>query len=208
MGLVLSFPDLPEREMNLPTDGEGAGALDPLWTVMTEVAERHEAALGQLYDLTVGKVFAVASMIMGSAADAEEVTCDVYAQVWQNATRYETGRGSVMAWLLTICRSRALDALRRRRVISRTHESSADHISGGVSESPDDLLECVERGSAVHQALAQLSPVRRHLLVLAYFRDLSHEEIAATVQMPLGTVKSHIRRGLRTLRQSLEGTRP
>lgn len=179
----------------------------PLEQLVQLLCAKDENALSQLYDQTVGKVFAVARLMMGNTEDAEEVSCDVYTQVWQSAWSYDVSRGSVMNWLLTICRSRALDMLRRKRVRQRTSERAIplEQATFATAElSPEDFLSRFQEGTAVHQALAALTSERREVLALAYYRGMTHQEIAGTVQLPIGTVKSHIRRALQTLREHLE----
>jgi RNA polymerase sigma-70 factor (ECF subfamily) len=90
------------------------------------VGRQDEAALGELYDATVAKLFGLARAILRNPADAEEVVCDTYTQVWQTARLYDASRGSIMGWLVTICRSRALDLLRQRRVRERTASTAEE----------------------------------------------------------------------------------
>lgn len=135
------------------------------------------------------------------------MVADVYLQIWQRAAQYDPQRGSVLAWLLIHCRSLALDRLRRRR----RHETSQVELDDEVVEEQpdpaagvDELLTLIQEGTRVHDALQSLSEAQRRLIVLAYFRDLSHQQIAAATGVPLGTVKSHIRRGLQVLRTALQ----
>lgn len=169
------------------------------------IALQNEAALGELYEATVGRVFALARAILKNAADAEEIVIDTYTQVWQAAGTYDSTRGSVMGWLVTICRSRALDLLRRQQV--RLRNSGAELESNRFDElldsGPQDLLQAMQQNTAVHRALATLTPIRRRVLALAFFQGLSHQEIAEMTGLPVGTVKSHVRRALAALRLEL-----
>lgn len=178
---------------------ERTGELDAL---VAALCARDEAALGLLYDATFAKVHALASAILRCAEDAEEVVCDTYAQAWHDADRYDRSRGNVLAWLLTICRSRALDRLRQRRTPAVELDAAADLAD--ESPAPDDLLALVQQGTRVHAALATLSPERRELIALAFLQGLSHQEIAERTGLPLGTVKSHVRRALAQLREEME----
>ncbi len=137
--------------------------------------------------------------ILNNAADAEDVLSEVYQQVWRTAGRYERRRGSVLTWMIVICRSRALDAIRRRRPgdESALPELAVDDRALGELENADVTSE------ALAAALRQLSQEQRQLLSMAFFRGLTHQEIAATTRIPLGTVKSHIRRGLMLMREHL-----
>ena len=166
---------------------------------------RHEqAALANFYDLTVSRVYAVALRIVRRIDLAEEVVSDVYLQVWRDARRYDTERGKVLGWLLIIARSRALDLLRRQDE-AFSHPEPYDLVAEPESNQhgPQDLLAASQAGSALHAALHKLSALQRQLLAQAFFRGLSHQEIAEQSCMPLGTVKTHIRRALRELRHLL-----
>jgi len=173
--------------------------------LVQRVAMADREALGELYDATVAKLFAVAHLILRNTADAEEVVCDVYAQVWQTAADYRGERGAVLAWLMTICRTRALDRLRRNRVRLQAAaiERPADEEEASPQPGPEELLDIIQHGTAVHRALEALSPVKRQLVSLAFFKGLSHLEISEECGLPVGTVKSHIRRALGTLREQL-----
>jgi RNA polymerase sigma-70 factor (ECF subfamily) len=175
--------------------------------LIQRVALGQQAALTELYEVTVAKLYALARLILRNPADAEEVVCDTFAQIWQSASRYEASRGSVMGWMLTICRSRALDLLRQRRGrerITTEQEAGESSLEGRTEESPDSLLLALQQGSAVRQALESLSPVRRQLVSLAFLQGLSHQEIVEQTGLPMGTVKSHIRRALTVLRKELK----
>lgn len=180
-----------------------AGAAD-LAGILAAMMRRDEAALGRLYDLTVDKLFSLTRRIIGNAADAEEVVCDVYVQAWQTAATFDAGRGSVLAWLLVMCRSRALDLLRQRRARTEAAGQAVAMREESPEPGPEDLLAQIQEGTAVHRALSRLSPLRRQLVGLAFFRGLSHQEIAAAVRLPIGTVKSHLRRSLQDLRGALD----
>ena len=177
-----------------------------LVSLVQAVVARNEAALTRLYDLTVGRVYSLAYALTRNSADAEEVVGDVYLRVWQRAGQYQESRGTVLAWLLINCRSLALDLLRRRRRQEAGQEQLALQEVVGVdaAASAEDLLAPVQEGTRMHQALSALSAIQRQLIALAFFRDMSHQAIAAAVQLPLGTVKSHIRRSLRVLRVYLQ----
>lgn len=165
-----------------------------------------EAALGEFYDATLGKVYGLALRITGRAEAAEEVAAEVYHQAWRQADRYDPLRGRPLAWLLTLTHSRGLDELRRRDA-AQSHpqpEVLAEPIGDG---DPLDLLLSVERDARLHAALARLTAIQRQLLALAFFRDLTHQEIAAHAALPLGTVKTHIRKALQALHAAL-GTEP
>jgi RNA polymerase sigma-70 factor (ECF subfamily) len=164
-----------------------------------------QAALSELYRLTVTRLSGMARRILKDPADVEEVVCDSYLHAWHTAGQYQRTRGSVVAWLTIICRHRAIDRFRNNVVALRGRVSvSAPADSPATEErTPLALMLRLERDHAVHRALAELSPLRRELLALAFFRGLTHPEIAADTRLALGTVKSHLRRSLAALRTRL-----
>ena len=168
-------------------------------------------ALGSLYDLALGRVYGLALRVLRQPQDAEEVVSDVFLQVWDQAVSYCPQRGSVMAWLQTLAWSRAVDRLRRlrrQRLETPLHpEGDEDAYASGEDLPVDALLDHLGNVQALQQAFASLSPVQRTVLELAYREELSQPEIAERTGLPLGTVKSHARRGLAALREALqEGT--
>jgi RNA polymerase sigma factor (sigma-70 family) len=185
------------RAMDLTTDAQEGRLREAL----AGIAGRRQEALAQFYDATMSRVYGLALRITSRSDAAEEVTADVYMQVWNQAERFDQMRGSVLAWLLTICRSRAIDHLRRADEAECWAEPPEPEWSAG--EDPQDLLMAVESGREVSAALAALAPLQRQLVSLAFFRGLTHEEIAEHAGLPLGTVKTHIRKALTSLRETL-----
>jgi len=169
--------------------------------LVAAMANRDEDALSQLYEQTIGRVFGLARAITGNPEDAEEVACDVFAIAWDRAEQFDSTRGGAIAWLLVMCRSRALDLLRRRSKRREVLAEVGDAPSGPIAP---DLLAVLEENSRVRGALGALPEQQRQLIALAFLRDMSHAEIASMLDLPLGTVKSHIRRGLAAMRQTLE----
>ncbi len=182
-------------------DSEALDARLMQW--LGEMATGNEQALSDLYDATLGKVFGVAIRIVGDATLAEDVVTDVYHDAWNKAATYNRERGRPLAWLLTICRNRALDRYRHESSTARTIEAAAAQQVPDVADEPDALLEAVEEGHAVHALLATISTDDRQLIALAFFKGLSHQQIADVTAMPLGTVKSRIRRALTALGQAV-----
>lgn len=171
---------------------------------MHAIVDHDERALAALYDATFSRVFGIVRRIVRRLDLAEEVVEDTYFQVWRQAVRFDPARGSAITWLLAIARLRAIDAIRHEARFQ--HESLEDvpESAQGLAAAPrDDLLELARHQAELHQALMQLGPQPRQLVSLAFFRGLSHEEIASQTCLPLGTVKSQIRRALLTLRQLL-----
>jgi RNA polymerase sigma-70 factor (ECF subfamily) len=181
-----------------------AAAIRNLTALVERMRIGQERALEELYDATVGKLYALASAILRSAEDTEEIVCETYAYAWANASRFDASRANALGWLLMLCRSRALDRLRQRRASTPALEIAALREHEASGDQPFDLLSLMQQRSNVHAALSQLTPERRHLISLAFLQGLSHQEIADVTQLPLGTVKSHVRRALTQLREALE----
>lgn len=195
------------RESPLENGAGGVVQLDAeLRAVIARIALQDERALERLYDLTAGKVYAVALRILRNAETAEEVVEDTYWQAWREASRYDPTRGRALTWLLTICRSRALDALRRREPAEATgdFESLQSDVAAEKSD-PYDLLDAIQRSSAIHAAIKMLKPQVRQLVAMAFFRGLTHQEIADACDMPLGTVKITLFRACEQLKDCLSG---
>lgn len=175
-----------------------------LCALLARMRAREQAALSQFYDLTVSRVYAIAYRIVRVAETAEEVVADVYMQAWRDAARYDAARGRVLGWLLVMARTRALDALRRDDEAfahPEPHELTGEPASAQAG--PLDLLAATRRGTALHAALRELPATPRQLLALAFFKGLSHSEIVEATGIPLGTVKTHIRRALAALKDAL-----
>ena len=182
-----------------------AAAVGSLATLVERMRRGQERALEELYEATVGKLYALASAILRSAEDAEEIVRETYAYAWANAARFDASRANALGWLLMLCRSRALDRVRQRRANATALDIAAlRETDSGSSDQPYNILDLMQRRSRVHTALSQLTPERRHLVSLAFLQGLSHQEIADATRLPLGTVKSHVRRALAQLRDSLE----
>jgi RNA polymerase sigma-70 factor, ECF subfamily len=171
--------------------------------IVSRIAAGQGDALGDL-DGRYGKlVYSLACRILRDAAEAEDIVQDVFAQAWREANRYDPRRASVTGWLLLLTRTRAIDRLRSRRVRG----------IGVVASTPIDLADPAEdqelaaiRGAEADQlraAYAGLPAPQRTAIELAYYEGLTHTEIAARLQEPLGTVKTRIRSALQRLRDSL-----
>jgi RNA polymerase sigma factor (sigma-70 family) len=168
------------------------------------IVERDERALAALYDATLARVYGVVLRIVHRPALAEEVVEDTYFQVWRQAVRFDAARGRALTWLLGMARSRAIDMLRREaryRHESLDDEDATEPADDGAGR--DELLDVARSHAELHRALMLLNAQPRQLVALAFFRGLSHEEIASQTALPLGTVKSQIRRAMLTLRQAL-----
>jgi RNA polymerase sigma factor (sigma-70 family) len=173
--------------------------------MLAAIVRRDEAQFAAFYDATVSRVYGFALRITRQREAAEEVAEDVYLQVWQQAARFDAARGKVLTWLLTICRSRALDHLRRQdEADAHPDPELLREEIGEDGSDPQDILLALERDSKIHALLEELTPVQRQLIALAFFRGLTHQEIADHTAIPLGTVKTHVRRALEKLRPALQ----
>ncbi len=163
-----------------------------------------ERALRELYDLTSSKLYGVALRVVGNRDWAEDVLQEAYLNIWRIAGDYKVALSPPMAWMGVIVRSRALDFLRRRT--SQQADAGVeldDYINDTVaSDAPDpmDTTQASEQAWALHECLRKLEAKQRDVLSLAYLRDLSHGELAEQLKLPLGTVKTWIRRGIEQLR--------
>ena len=194
-------------------DGESAEGAREAWTapdssafaaLLKRIAAGDEAALATLYDATCGRVYGVALRILRNPAAAEEVTEDVFFQVWRQALRYDPARGQPLGWILTIARSRALDHLRRDDpAMLHPEPTTLLEVEPRDEAGPQDLLVACRNNALLHGALAALEPLPRQMIALVFFRGLTHEEVATHAGLPLGTVKSHVRRALLHLRSAL-----
>ena len=199
--------DGPRVEASSPPPSHHDAALEEkLRGWMVAIVRRDEAAFDQLYTAVVNRAWSVAMRIVRQPEAAEEVVEDCFWQVWREAERFDAARGRVLTWLLTICRSRALDYLRRKDIAEPTDDIDSFR-SGELADDRDplDILGATERASAVHRALEQLKPKERQLISLAFFRGLTHQEIADACAMPIGTVKTNMHKAFKQLQVILGG---
>ncbi len=171
---------------------------------MVRVQAGDRGALANLYDRHTPLLLGVARRILGSESDAEDVLQDLWLQVWRQAERYSSGRGSVASWLVTIARTRALDRRRRAAARSRAEALGAPAAAQGGATNDRTTAESLHLGEQVRKALAALEPKQRESLEIAYFEGLTQSEVAERLQIPLGTVKTWMRRGLARLRTLLK----
>lgn len=172
--------------------------------LIERVAGRDADALKALYDMTSSKLYGLALRVVANREWAEDVLQEAYLTIWRVAGDYRASLSPPMAWMGIIVRSRALDFL-RRRTADRAHltqeldDTLADSLEGDAPN-PMDTTQASEQAWALHQCLNQLEKRHREVVSLAYLRDLSHGELSDQLKLPLGTVKTWIRRGLNQLR--------
>lgn len=186
-------------------DGREAQGDRAVERLLDGVARSDEQALARLYDLTSRTVFGLVMRIVADREAAEEVTLDVYMQIWNRSARFDQERGRGIPWLLLIARSRAIDYVRSARQRIRGRERPIDAAveirSTGID--PEESAVLASRRSAVQAALGALQPEQRAAIEMAYFGGFSHSDIASRLGQPLGTVKTRIRLGMQRLRREL-----
>jgi RNA polymerase sigma-70 factor (ECF subfamily) len=172
--------------------------------LIRRMALKESTALDEFYERYNRIAFSLVFRIVGRREDTEDVLVDVFWQVWQQAARYDASRGKPVAWLLTIARTRAIDYLRsgNRQPIAR-EEIEQRHETSSAGAEPDPFV-LADMRQAVLGALETLSENQRVPLEMAYFQGMSHTEIAAATNLPLGTIKDRIRTGMMHLRKRLK----
>ncbi len=184
---------------------QGFSVVDP--ELVARMARGDARAFEQLYDQSSPLLYTLALRILEDRDDAADLLQDVYGEVWRKGARYEPGRGSAMAWLITLTRSRAIDRLRSRSARGHGVTDSLDQVQGAElraeGSGPFEARAEVELQGVVGKALAELPEAQRQALELAYYEGLSHAEIAARLNQPVGTIKTRIKLGMSKLRIAL-----
>jgi RNA polymerase sigma-70 factor (ECF subfamily) len=183
-----------------------AAAAEADRAAVSRMARGDPDALADVYDRHARLLYSLALRIVRQQADAEDILQEVFVQAWRQAASYDVGRGTVVGWLVTLTRSRALDRLRRGRV--RPRPAPDDALAREVPDSSpgvDLALVSEEQAAAVRAALEALPENQRMPLELAYYEGLSQSEIAAQLDVPLGTIKTRMRQALVRLRDAVAG---
>lgn len=173
------------------------------WVALVDaIAAGDQLALHALYDRCHRLVFTLAMRITSNRETAEELTVDVFHDIWRSASRYDAAGGTVLGWIMNQARSRAIDRLRFDGRKKRTSDGS---MSPGAAAQPDphDVLELREQAQSVQAALSALTPNERRAIETTFFGGLTHAEAASRLSLPLGTIKTRIRSGLHKLRAAL-----
>lgn len=175
-----------------------------LAALLARTAMGDRQAFARLYEETRAKLFAVSLRIVREAALAEEVLQDSFVNIWNHAADYAQAKSAPLTWMAAIVRNRSLDVVRRTRETPDVDDALASQL---VDESARTLDSAVARDEAraLHRCLEELEPDQRQTIALAFFHGLSHSELADHLRRPLGTVKTHVRRGLTRLRECLAG---
>ena len=178
-----------------------------LIALIDRVALLDEKALRELYEQTSSKLYGVAVRVVTNREWAEDVLQEAFINIWRIAGDYKASLSPPMAWMALVVRSRGLDFLRRRACDRADRMQELDDVISdtvaGDSPNPMDTAQASEQAQALHLCLNQLDNKQREVVSLAYLRDMSHAELAEQLKLPLGTVKTWIRRGLEQLRDCM-----
>nr|WP_084108509.1 ECF RNA polymerase sigma factor SigK [Knoellia aerolata] len=177
-----------------------------LVALLTRAARGDEAAFAELYDATASRLHGLVVRVVRDRAQSEEVTQDAYLDIWRHCTRYDPAKGSPLSWMMTIAHRKAVDRVRSAEA-SKAREVTYEATT--VDREHDSTLEQVEvrlDQQRVRRALASLTDTQRGAVELAYLGGHTHTEVAALLDIPLGTAKTRIRDGLIRLRDTLEVT--
>ncbi len=191
--------------MSLPDGSNASSSQADLNLLIMRVAAGDQLAMTSLYDTSSRVLYGLLLRTLNEHALAEEVLLDVYVQVWRQAGSYDEARGSPMAWMLTIARSRAIDRLRSGRQELLLRESFEWFEENARSEiDVEETAAIAEVQGRVRDALETLPAEQREVIELAYYLGMSHSEIALQLEQPLGTVKTRMRLGMMKLRDILQ----
>jgi len=174
--------------------------------LVQSIARGDQLALHALYEQTHRLVFTFTVRITGNRATAEEVTLDVFHDVWRRASAYDPAGGSVVGWIMNQARSRAIDRLRFEQRKKRVNHHADGPLPATAASDPGEAFNLKEQGRLLRHALTVLTPEERQAVETAFFSELTYDEVATRLNQPLGTVKTRIRSGLGKLRQALAKT--
>ncbi len=184
------------------SDAAGQPA-DDVDDIMARVARGDDSAFATLYDRTSAKVFGLVKRVVRDPAQAEEVSQEVYLQVWRQAARFDRAAGSGLAWVLTLAHRRAVDRVRSAQAAADRDVRAAEL---DIAPAHDQVAEAVEErleAEQVRRCLEGLTQLQRESVTLAYYQGFTYAEVGTTLGVPLGTVKSRMRDGLVRLRDCM-----
>lgn len=183
--------------------------------LIARIAKGEQMAFGLLYDRLSGPLYSLALKMLGDRAEAEDALQEICLQIWRRAAAYDSSESSVFSWAVLLTRSRVIDRLRargrRNRVVAGSIDDKGNDIALNDASTGDTTAGSVDRNeeaTRVRSVLGSLPPDQRQAVEMAFFSDLTHQEIATQLQQPLGTIKARIRRGLLRLREGLRSSSP
>ncbi len=174
--------------------------------LVQSIAAGDQLALHSLYEQMHRIVFTLIVRITNNRETAEELTLDVFHDVWQRAANYDPANGSVVGWIMNQARSRAIDRLRFEHRKKRFNNYGDGPLTTTAANDPQQACYLKEQSHLLRNALEVLTPEERQAIETAFFSELTYHEVATKLNQPLGTVKTRIRSGLGKLRQALAGT--
>ncbi len=192
LGMIVVMDRVPPRD----------DARRELAALFPAIASGDSQAFARLYERTSAKLYGVALRILQSETEAEEVVQDVYVSVWRNAGRFQVERASPITWLAVMARNRSIDRIRGRKPVAASLEEAGDPAS--IDLNALELLEKADDRKRLDGCLDQLDQGPRHAILSAFLDGNTHSQIATREDVPLGTMKSRIRRALVALRMCLE----
>ncbi len=186
-----------------PVGGAAPVAADALPDLLVRSARGDENAFAGLYDATARRVHGLVLRVCRNPAIAQEVTQEVYLEIWRQSARYSPDRGSALAWMLTIAHRKAVDRVRSVEAADRRDVVHAAKEAGTAFDETAEKVTARLDAQRVHRALASLTEVQRQAVELAYLGGYTHTEVARLLDLPLGTAKTRIRDGLIRLRDTM-----
>lgn len=188
---------VPSETQGSPEEGT------PIDGLLRQVAQGNRSAFAELYDRIGPRVLGLITRLLRDRAQSEEVAQEVFLEIWQNAVRFDSQRGSAISWVLTITHRRAVD---RIRASQKSHERDLRIGIRDLERDFDTVAESVEiriENERVKRSMSRLTPLQREAVILAYYGGYTHSEMAQILGIPMGTVKTRLRDGMIRLRDEL-----
>lgn len=191
------------KPVGVPAEGASAGAGDEIAGLLRRSARGDRDAFADLYDTTVRRVHGLVVRVVRDRAQADEVTQEVYLEIWRTAGRFDPARGSGIAWLMTIAHRKSVDRVRSSESTSRRENTYHHQHHTPDHDATAEAAHASLEARRVRAALGQLTEVQREAIELAYFGGYTHTEVATLLDLPVGTAKTRIRDGLIRLRDAI-----
>lgn len=199
-----SFPIQPEARTKTALDQPTSKTDEQL---LHACAAGDESALRELHRRHTGLIRTIALRVVASDAETDEITQDVFLEIWNQAERFCEGKGTALAWMTTLARRRSIDRLRRRMAYVRARDRFGEnaHIDSDVyaPQSADGAAITSERALALQRVVATLPPAQQEAVQLAYYKGLSQRQISSHTGVPLGTIKTRLELALRKIRAAV-----